>query len=235
MAPDLNAFAETVVLTIKTALAPYQERVAALEQENKDLRQRLGEVNGAIWELSGLRDRIVAVETKTAVPVMTTQVDLSPVLTRLSALEAKEPIPGPPGRDGTDGAIGERGPAGERGPEGAQGAPGRDGRDGLPGVPGEKGLPGLDGKDGRDGKDGAPGLNGKDGSPGLSFEGAYTEGKSYDVGQIVFYAGQSWHCKTPTATKPELGAKDWDILVKRGRDGKDGRDLAPPLPVVKVQ
>jgi integrin beta 3 len=98
-------------------------------------------------------------------------------------------------------------------------------------VQGDKGL---NGKDGLDGKDGAPGLNGKDGLAGLSFEGPYQEGKSYGIGHVVFYAGQSWHCNTPTTAKPELGVKEWAILVKRGRDGKDGRDLAPPMPIVKV-
>jgi hypothetical protein len=143
---------------------------------------------------------------------------------RLVSLETKAMAP----------VVGMPGPAGERGPEGPQGAPGptgRDGlngRDGLPGLPGEKGVAGLDGKDG------APGLNGKDGLAGLSFEGPYQEGKSYDVGHVVFYAGQSWHCNTQTTTKPELGVKEWAVLVKRGRDGKDGRDLAPPLPIVKV-
>lgn len=163
-----------------------------------------------------VRDRVLTMETKAA---LTVTPDLGPVLARLDALEARPDTAGPPG------------PPGDRGPEGVQGPPGRDGRDGLPGVQGEKGLPGLDGKDGSPGKDG---LNGKDGRPGLEWKGVYQEGTSYDLGQMVFFAGASWHCNAPTTSKPMDGSKDWTLMVKRGRDGKDGRDLAPPLPVVTV-
>jgi hypothetical protein len=228
MPRDPQAEGALLVLTIKAALAPHLERIAALETENKEFRARL-------LDMGGLRDRLVAMEVKAAVPVMTTtSVDLGPVLSRLSALEAQEPIPGPPGTNGNDGAVGEPGKPGERGPEGQPGPPGRDGRDGLAGVQGEKGLPGLDGKNGLDGAPGRDGLNGKDGRPGLEWKGAYQEGASYDLGQMVFYAGSSWHCNAPTTSKPDIGSKDWQQMVKRGRDGKDGRDLAPPLPVVKV-
>jgi hypothetical protein len=140
--------------------------------------------------------------------------------TKAAALDARPvAVAGPPG------------PPGDRGPEGPPGAPGRDGRDGLPGVAGEKGLPGLDGKDGAPGRDGLPG---KDGLAGLSYEGVYQDGKAYDVGQMVTSGGSAWHCNAPTLMKPGDGSKDWTLMVKRGRDGKDGRDLAPPLPVVKV-
>jgi hypothetical protein len=79
----------------------------------------------------------------------------------------------------------------------------------------------------KDGKDG------KDGIAGLSFEGSYQDGKSYELGHVVFYAGASWHCNEPTSTKPG-DSKAWSMLVKRGRDGKDGRDAVAGLPVVSV-
>jgi hypothetical protein len=184
-----------------------------------------------------VRDRLVTIETKAA--LTPPPVDLAPLLKRLEGLEAQRLLPGPPGSDGRDGAagkdgapgaVGVPGPPGERGSDGLPGVAGRDGRDGLPGLPGEKGLPGLDGKDGAPGRDG---LNGKDGIAGLSFEGSYQEAKQYEVGQVVFYAGASWHCNEPTSTKPG-DSKAWSMLVKRGRDGKDGRDAVAGLPVVSV-
>ena len=114
---------------------------------------------------------------------------------------------------------------------GPPGAPGRDGRDGLPGAPGAPGEHGLNGTDGLPGKDG---VDGKDGTAGLSFEGVYQDGKSYALGHLVTWAGSSWHCNEPTTTKPGDGSKAWTLMVKRGRDGKDGVDAPGALPVVKV-
>jgi hypothetical protein len=81
----------------------------------------------------------------------------------------------------------------------------------VPGPPGEPGPPG------RDGVDGAPG------KPGLEFEGVYQDGKSYDRGHLVTFGGSSWHCNEATTTKPGDGSKAWTLMVKRGRDGKDGK------------
>ena len=78
-------------------------------------------------------------------------------------------------------------------------------------------LPGPPGPPGRDGVDGQPG------TPGLSFEGVYQDGKAYEVGHLVTWAGSSWHCNEATTTKPGDGSKAWTLMVKRGRDGKDGK------------
>lgn len=165
-------------------------------------------------------------------------------------LEANPP---PAGRDGAPG---------EPGGIGAKGEPGRDGRDGLPGVPGNPGEKGIDGKDGRDGKDGSDGRDGF-GFDDLTFEydgdraavlrfvrgehvkqfdirlpipidrGIYREGQEYEQGDVVGFGGSAWSALRKTAEKPDLGAKDWRLLVKKGRDGKDGtvRHVGPPEPV----
>lgn len=73
------------------------------------------------------------------------------------------------------------------------------------------------------GPHGPPGVDGKDGTPGLRFAGVYVDGKTYDLGDLVTWAGSSWHCNEPTTTKPGEGAKAWTLMVKRGRDGKDAR------------
>jgi hypothetical protein len=60
----------------------------------------------------------------------------------------------------------------------------------------------------------------------------WIEGRTYEPGDSVTWAGSEWHCRTPTATKPGDGSKAWTLKVKRGRDGKDGKDGAsgPPGP-----
>lgn len=157
---------------------------------------------------------------------------------------------GPMGEKGMDGLIGERGPEGPAGPA-------RDGRDGLPGVPG---MPGEKGMDGTNGKDGADGLGFDDlavlhdGERGFTFQftrgdrvksylftmpidiyrGVYVDGRTYERGDGVTWGGSEWHCNDATTAKPGDGSKSWTLKVKRGRDGKDGRDADPGLPTVTV-
>jgi hypothetical protein len=77
-----------------------------------------------------------------------------------------------------------------------------------PGPPGDPGPPGKDGTDGK---------------PGLTYCGVYVEGKQYERGDLATWAGATWHCNEPTETKPGDGSKAWTLMVKRGRDGKDGK------------
>lgn len=168
---------------------------------------------------------------------------LTPVLERIAALEAREPVPGPQGEKGADGAPGERGP------EGPQGIPGRDGRDGMQGLPGEKGLDGKDGRDGIDGKDGKDGLGFDDlemihdGERGFVFRfargeqvkefaftipivldrGVYKADGEYQRGDAVTWGGSLWIAQDETNEKPGEG-KGWRLAVKKGRDGKDGQN-----------
>lgn len=65
---------------------------------------------------------------------------------------------------------------------------------------------------------------GPPGKAGLTYCGVYVDGRSYDRGDGVTYAGSFWHCNTDgTRTKPGEGSSDWTLTVKRGRDGKDAR------------
>jgi hypothetical protein len=84
--------------------------------------------------------------------------------------------------------------------------------------------PPLPGPPGPAGQDGVPG---KDGMPGLEYCGVFSDGQTYDRGQLVTYAGATWHCNESTPTKPGDGSKAWTLMVKRGRDGKDGKDGGP--------
>lgn len=79
-----------------------------------------------------------------------------------------------------------------------------------PVVPGPPGDPGPPGKDGADGK------------AGLTYQGVFVDGKSYELGDVTTWAGSTWHCNEATESKPGDGSKAWTLMVKRGRDGKDG-------------
>jgi integrin beta 3 len=59
------------------------------------------------------------------------------------------------------------------------------------------------------------------------YRGVWLEGKAYEPGDGVTWAGSEWHCSAATTTKPGDGSKAWTLKVKRGRDGKDGKDGGP--------
>ena len=184
MQPDLDDMAAEVVLLVKASLAPVLERLAVAESR--------------LSALGDVRDRLVIMETKTAMPLLQEPgIDLTPVHTRLNELDARISLTaGETALALTKelGALRERVAVVEVRPQ-------------LQGPPGEPGQPGKDGADG---------------TAGLSFEGVYQDGKSYDLGNLVTWAGSSWHCNEQTTTKPGDGSKAWTLMVKRGRDGKDG-------------
>lgn len=266
-----EAFAEMVVITVKSALGPLAERLAAAEQSNVDLRAR-------VQELLTLRDRVTVVETKASmtpapVPVVESKpFDASPLIERLAANEIKLAMLGD---------VRERVAVMETKaavpmvaePSSVDLAPlhGRLSelandvvtvRERLAAVEVRAQIPGPPGKDGLDGKHGQNGVDGLgfddlsvefDGDrtielkmqrgaqvknfpivlPYMRQQGVYVEGKSYVRGDVVTWAGSQWHCEADTATKPGDGAKNWTLVVKRGRDGKDGRDAAT-VPVVSI-
>src|SRR5678816_1241242 len=85
MPRDPEADGALIVLTVKAALAPVLERVAELAQQTRDMRARID-------ELTSLRDRVVTVETKSAMPSPSPihdsgAMDLSPLLARMVAVE----------------------------------------------------------------------------------------------------------------------------------------------------
>jgi hypothetical protein len=258
MQPD--AFAEMVVLTVKTALAPMQAELAAM-------RERLAGFDTRVAMLPELRDRVVVVETKAALPLPqdAALVELSrlgPLLIeRIKDLETKAAQPdlsrdelihrieGLEGReDGTPAVARELAVVKDRllvveTLATATPAPDTtsadlkeltkaigDLRERVAVVEVRPLVPGPPGEPG------APGKDGKDGEPGtagLAWDGIYQEGKSYTKSQIVTWAGSAWHCNEQTDTKPGDGSKAWTLMVKRGRDGRDGKD-AETLPVVSV-
>lgn len=132
---------------------------------------------------------------------------------RLAVVEVRAPIPGPPGPAGRDGT---------------------DGKDGLGfddlvvEQPDERSLALKAVRGDRVKTLGTFRL------PVQLNRGVYVEGKSYEPGDVVTWGGSQWHCNEETGSKPGDGSKAWTLVVKRGRDGKDGRDAVGALPVVKA-
>jgi hypothetical protein len=155
----------------------------------------------------------------------------------------------PAGPQGEAGARGEKGDPGERGADGTDGAPGRDGASGEKGIPGEKGMDGRDGRDGRDSDvtkaelalavqeevaravDAVIKSIALDGRtlmigdaviktlPIPQYVGVFSQGSTYEHGDMASFGGSVWHCNEATSEKPGDGSKAWTLAAKRGRDG----------------
>ncbi len=58
--------------------------------------------------------------------------------------------------------------------------------------------------------------------PVMLYQGVFKQDNDYQKGDVVTWAGSTWHCNEPTKSKPGEST-DWTLMVKKGRDGKDGR------------
>jgi hypothetical protein len=246
------------VVTIETKAAqPIPLPVIAEPPSPVDLSpvlERLAASEARLNTIGDMRDRVITVETKMAQPMVVPTVDLGDVHDRLARLDAElkaaQPMDVAPVLEkyealGTEvNALRERIAVAET-------------RQMIPGPMGRDGQPGRDGKDGKDGIDGLGyddlallqvdertavakakrGLHEREIGRFVFhhevYRDVYEMGKSYDRGDCVTWGGSEWHCNQTTTSKPGDGSKDWTLKVKRGRDGKDGRD-APSLPIVKA-
>ncbi len=208
-------------------LTSVHERLALVTRECEDLR-------GELYVMKELRDRVVTIEAKSAhaiapqpLGVSLSDVDarivekMTPVQAlvadareRLAAVEVRQPIPGPAGKDGMNG---------------------KDGADGL----GFDDMEEVIEDEGRTIVRRYKNATGnvrefRHKAVGMLYRGVYVEGMSYTQGDVTTWAGSSWYAKRDTIEKPGDGSKDWQLIVKRGRDGKDGRDALDPVPVVRA-
>lgn len=70
------------------------------------------------------------------------------------------------------------------------------------------------------------------------YRGYWREGRKCEAGHMLTHEGSVWIAKRANCSKPCLENKeDWQLAVRKGRDGKDGangRDLGP-APAVKLE
>lgn len=57
---------------------------------------------------------------------------------------------------------------------------------------------------------------------GLNYRGVYKAGETYEPHDCATWGGSLWFCKQATTEKPDVGP--WQLCVKKGRDGRDGKD-----------
>ena len=212
MQPNPADLAALVLRTIRRAVGPLLDRLAAAEGRLQDLDRRVRDLDVA---------RAVADASHAAGPRLETLAEtVAGLRERLAAVEARPLLAGPAGPAGVDGAAG------------------RDGRDGVDGRNGEDGL-GFDDVRVEFDDDHTLaivfGLGTREQRfpivlPFLRYHGVYREGLVYTRGDVVTWNGCAWHClEAETSVRPGNGARAWTLIVKAGRDGRDGKD-GPPGP-----
>lgn len=114
------------------------------------------------------------------------------------------------------------------------------------GKDGERGKDGADFSDASIDYDGERGLivRSRDGTEVVRHlpipidRGYWREGMSAKKADLLTHGGNVWIALKETSAKPCIeNADDWRLFVRKGRDGadgKNGRDLGPPLPVKLV-
>src|SRR5687767_14166808 len=214
-------------------LAEVESKLAA-ERDTEPLARRITALEAKpepVLDVSDLRDRVTAVEAKAVAPMVAIDPadfavlrasvqslsdlpkDLTALRERVAVVEVRQPVPGPAGKDGANG---------------------RDGVDGM----GFDEIRAIQDEDVRTvhlqgEKNGRVKTLGTIVLPYEQYQGVGEEGRGYVKGDGVTWGGSEWHCNEPTVLKPGDGTKAWTLKVKRGRDGKDGRDAPGALPVVR--
>jgi hypothetical protein len=146
----------------------------------------------------------------------------SKYITRIDDLEAevkllagrKYPEKGERGEKGDCGDVGLRGETGIPGPQGIVGPIGPAGPSGPIGPQGEIGPPGPEGASGVPGKDGAGPSRGR-------HRGPWKQDEDYHLDDGVTSGGSGWVAIVEGAKGRPGDSKDWQLFVKKGRDGKE--------------
>ena len=59
----------------------------------------------------------------------------------------------------------------------------------------------------------------------LAYDGIYDPDRTYLKGAMVTWGGSIWHANRETSAQPDGNFDDWTLAVKRGRNGRDRRDI----------
>jgi hypothetical protein len=57
--------------------------------------------------------------------------------------------------------------------------------------------------------------------PVLKYAGIWNPDAQFNEGDVTTDHGSAWHCDRSTRSRPP--SKDWTLMVKKGRDGRDAR------------
>ena len=118
-----------------------------------------------------------------------------PVAERLAVLETRAPVPGPPGADGRDGlGLADFDVAHD----------------------GERTFTLRWAREDRQ-------VERTFTIPVPLWRGTWTEGRTYAPADIVQHQRSAWICRETTESRPGERATAWQLMVMRGRDGKDAR------------
>jgi hypothetical protein len=55
--------------------------------------------------------------------------------------------------------------------------------------------------------------------PAIVYRGVWTAVRGYEPGDSVTWRGSLWMCLRATSAKPDEASSDWQLAVKRGRNG----------------
>ena len=128
---------------------------------------------------------------------------------------------------GGSGTVGATGATGATGPQGAQGVAGPIGATGAMGAQGAMGYPGLNGAAGPQGPAGPPGVGGG----GITYQGTYSSGANYTLGQAVLWDGSTWVSliEFNVGNTPGVVPGIWGLLAEAGLTGATGAqgDVGP--------
>lgn len=144
-----------------------------------------------IANLGTMHERLITVERRAALDAVVA--DVGTLREKVAALEVRAPVPGPPGAPGQDG-VGFDDLSVEY--DGDRTIALSFSRNGT-----TKAFPIA--------------------LPFLKFQDVYQAGRSYVVGDVVLWGGNLWHCKAATSVRPGDAAPQWQLIVRRGRDGRD--------------
>jgi len=68
--------------------------------------------------------------------------------------------------------------------------------------------------------------------PAMIYKGVYTDGTEYKRGHTATWASSTWHCNAEKTTDKPGTSDAWQLVVRKGKDGKDGtngKDFTAPV------
>jgi hypothetical protein len=169
--------------------------VAPLQTAVADLSTKLQAAESRLSTLVSIAARLDAVDGRVHEIAVK---ELGPLRERVAVVETRPPVPGPPGKDGRDGLSVEDLALAYDGPTRNLSVTLGTGDRTKAATVTVAGVP--------------------------LHRGVWAAGDRYALGDMVTWAGSQWHCQAAEASTKPGESSEWLLMVKRGRDGRDGKD-----------